>query len=79
MWKWLVALVDTSKLAGWVRTGTTAILTMAALKLANTWFGGVLSTETIVFLSGVAATLVVGIWQQIAKKLDPDYDPNRST
>jgi hypothetical protein len=71
MWKWIVSLVDTSKLAGWVRSGVGAIITIVSLK----YFGGKISPDMNVAISTFIATAVVGVWQQIAKKMDPDYKP----
>lgn len=74
MWKWVVALVDTSKLAGWVRAGVAGLITLLASKyLAGTVFGGIISPDLVNTIAIGASTLVVGIWSQIAKKLDPDY------
>lgn len=74
MGKWIVSLVDTSKLAGWVRAGVAGIITLLASKyLAGTVFGGILSPDIVNTVAVLAGTAVAGIWQQIAKKLDPDY------
>lgn len=69
MGKWLVALVDTSKLAGWVRAGVAALLGILSAK----YFGGHLSPELQATIGTAVAGIVVGLWSQIAKKLDPDY------
>lgn len=80
MWKWIVSLVDTSKLAGWVRAGVAGVITLLVSKyLAGTIFAGMISPDIVSAISVSAGALVVGIWQQVAKKLDPDYDPNRSS
>ena len=73
MGKWLVSLVDTSKLAGWVRALVGAGITSLSLK----YFGGKVSPEMNLAISTAISGVVVGLWQQLAKKLDPDYDPNR--
>lgn len=75
MGKWIVALIDTSKLAGWVRAGVGALISALSLK----YFGGKVSPELNLAIATAIGGLVVGIWQQIAKKLDPDYDPNRTS
>jgi hypothetical protein len=75
MWKWIVSLVDTSMLAGWVRAGVAAALGLLVTKyLAGTVFAGMISPDMINAVSIAVAAAVVGVWQQIAKKLDPDYD-----
>lgn len=72
--KLIVSLFDTSKLAGWVRAGVAAILGVVATKwLGGTVFKDVLSPEVITTISVAIAGLVVGLWSQLAKKLDPDY------
>ena len=74
MGKWLVSLVDTSKLAGWVRSGVAALLGLVAGKwLGGTIFKDVFSPDIINAVAIGVATIAVGIWQQIAKNLDPDY------
>jgi hypothetical protein len=74
MGKWLVSLVDTSKLAGWVRSGVAALLGLVAAKwLGGTIFKDVFSPDIINAVAIGVATIAVGIWQQIAKNLDPDY------
>lgn len=74
MGKWIVSSVDTSKLAGWVRAGVAGIITLVVSKyLAGTVFMGIISPDIINTIAVLAGTAVVGIWQQIAKKLDPDY------
>jgi hypothetical protein len=74
MGKWIVSLVDTSKLAGWVRAGVAGIITLLVSKyLAGTIFAGAISPDIVNALAVLAGTAVVGLWQWIAKKLDPDY------
>lgn len=70
MWKWIVSLVDTSKLSGFVRAGVAGILGTISAK----YFGGNLSPDLQVAIAGAVAGLVVGAWSWIAKKLDPDYE-----
>lgn len=69
MWKWIVSLVDTSKLAGWVRAGVGGLIGILSAK----YFGGKVSPEVQAAIGTAVAGLVVGLWSQIAKKLDPDY------
>lgn len=65
---WLTSLFDSSKIAGWVRAGVSGILTLVASKyLGDTVFKDVLSADFINAVSVAAATLVVGIWSNIAK------------
>lgn len=70
MWKWVVSLVDTSKLAGWVRALVGAAITALSVK----YLGGKVSPDLNLALSTAAGGIVVGLWQMIAKKLDPDYE-----
>jgi hypothetical protein len=64
----VVKLVDTDKLAGWVRAGVAALFGAAA-----SWFGG----ELVPFLTPdmqtavgvVLSTIVVGVWSHIAKSV----------
>ena len=75
MWKMIVSFVDTSKLAGWVRAGVAGGLALVASKwLGDTVFKDLLNPAMIDTLAIMASGLVVGIWSQIAKKLDPDYE-----
>jgi hypothetical protein len=71
MWKWVVSLVDTSKLSGWVRAGVAGLVGIVSAK----YFGGKLSPDLANAIGVAIAGLVVGLWSQIAKKLDPDYAP----
>jgi hypothetical protein len=74
MWKWIVSLLDTSKLAGWVRAGVAGILSLVAAKyLGDTVFKDVLSPAVIDTIAVTVSTAVVGWWSQVAKKIDPDY------
>lgn len=70
MWKWVVSLVDTSKLSGWVRAGVAGLIGIVSAK----YFGGKLSPDLANAIGVAVAGVVVGLWSQIAKKLDPDYD-----
>lgn len=69
MGKFLVSLIDTSKLAGWVRAIIGAGITAISVK----YLGGKISPEMTLTISAAIGSLVVGVWQLIAKKLDPDY------
>ena len=74
MGKWIVTLLDTSKLAGWIRAGVSGILALVATKyLGDTIFKDVMSPTVIDGIAVMMSTLVVGLWSTVAKKLDPDY------
>jgi hypothetical protein len=67
MWELIAKLVDADKLGGWVRAAVAVLLGSAA-----TWFGGklapFLTTELQATIGLIVATVVVGVWSQIAKK-----------
>lgn len=69
MGKFIVSLVDTSKLAGWIRALVGACITALSVK----YFGGKVSPDMNLAISTAIGGFVVGLWQLIAKKLDPDY------
>lgn len=64
----IVKLVNAEQLAGWVRAAVAALLGSAA-----GWFGGTLAPfltpEFQAALGVVVATVVVGVWSSIAKKV----------
>lgn len=74
-WHIIARLVDADKLGGWTRA-----LVAVLLGSATTWFGGVLAPfltpELQVAIGTAAATIVVGLWSQIAKSMGSLPPPN---
>lgn len=63
----LTKLIDAGTLAGWVRAGVAAGLVAAV----NRWhpLGDILTPDAQTQLAAAAATLVVGLWSHVAKKV----------
>jgi hypothetical protein len=72
MWSVIVQIlarfIDADKLGGWVRALVAVVLGQAA-----SWFGGVLAPfltpELKLAIGSAIATLIVGLWSQIAKSV----------
>ena len=68
MWQVLVNLVSAEQLGGWARATTAAVLGSA-----SGWFGGALvpfmTPEFQAAFGIVVATVVVGVWSQVAKRM----------
>ncbi len=68
--QFLAKAIDAGQLGGWVRAGVGVLLGSMAV-----WFGGVLgpllSEDFKAAFALVAATIVVGVWQMLAKKYLP--------
>lgn len=66
MWDLIVKLVDAEKLGGWVRAGVAGLLALLLAK--NATLAAIFSPEVQLAIAGAVATIVVGIWSQVAKK-----------
>ena len=75
IWHILVRFINADKLAGWTRALVAVLLGYVAAS-----FGGVLAPyltpELQTAIGMAAATIVVGIWQQIAKSMSESPPEN---
>ena len=68
IWQILISMINADRLAGWTRALVAALLGVVA-----SWSGGLLAPfltpEIQVAIGTAIATLVVGLWSQIAKTM----------
>ena len=68
MLKGWTSLIDTSKLAGWVRALIAALIGVALSRWPG--LGDWLSPDAPQAVALAAGTIVVGVWSHVAKKID---------